>query len=63
MDAQTIVTLLGNNVFPIGMCGALFWYMVQQNEQHRTESSEMKQAIVDLQMAIVKLTDKIGGGD
>ena len=61
MDANTIMTLFGNNVFPIGMCAALFWYMVEQNKQHQAESREMRQAIDDLKIAIVQLTDKLGG--
>lgn len=61
MDVNTIMTLFGNNVFPISMCAALFWYMVEQNKQHQEESKEMRQAIDDLKLAITQLTDKIGG--
>ena len=61
MDINTIMTLFGNNVFPIGMCAALFWYMVEQNIQHQEESKEMRQAIDDLKLAITQLTDKLGG--
>lgn len=59
MTANDMMTLVSTLGFPICMCGALFWYMVKQNELHSTESKEMKQAIMDLQIAITKLTDKL----
>lgn len=64
MDANAIISLVGTLGFPIVMCGALFWYMIKQNEQHSTESHEMRDAINELKLAIVELTDKLkGGGD
>lgn len=60
MDSNAIITAISTLGFPICMCGALFWYMVQQNEQHKTESAEMREAIAKLELAITKLTDKIG---
>lgn len=55
-DATTLISSVG---FPICMCGAMFWYMIKENEAHKTESSEMKSAINALEIAITKLTDKI----
>ena len=64
MDANAIISLVGTLGFPIVMCGALFWYMIKQNEQHSTESCEMRDAINELKIAIVELTDRLrGGGD
>lgn len=64
MDANAIISLVGTLGFPIVMCGALFWYMIKQNEQHSTESNEMRDAINELKLAIVELTDRLrGGGD
>ena len=64
MDANAIISLVGTLGFPIVMCGALFWYMIKQNEQHSTESREMRDAICELKLAIVELTDRLrGGGD
>ena len=64
MDANAIISLVGTLGFPIVMCGALFWYMIKQNEQHSTESREMRDAINELKIAIVELTDRLkGGGD
>lgn len=64
MDENSIISLVGTLGFPIVMCGALFWYMIKQNEQHSTESREMRDAINELKLAIVELTDRLrGGGD
>lgn len=63
MDANAIISLIGTLGFPIVMCGALFWYMIKQNEQHSTESREMRDAINELKLAIVELTDRLRGGD
>ena len=64
MDVNAIISLVGTLGFPIVMCGALFWYMIKQNEQHSTESREMRDAINELKLAIVELTDRLrGGGD
>lgn len=63
MDANAIISLVGTLGFPIVMCGALFWYMIKQNEQHSTESREMRDAINELKIAIVELTDRLRGGD
>lgn len=56
---QEIVTAISTVGFPIVMCGALFWYMIKQNEMHQTESCEMKDAINALKIAIFQLTDRI----
>ena len=64
MDANSIISLVGTLGFPIVMCGALFWYMIKQNEQHSTESREMRDAINELKLAIIEMTDRLrGGGD
>lgn len=59
MDANAIISLVGTLGFPIVMCGALFWYMIKQNEQHSTESRDMRDAVNDLKIAIVELTDRL----
>ena len=63
MDANAIISIVGTLGFPIVMCGALFWYMIKQNEQHSTESREMRDAINELKLAIVELTDRLRGGN
>lgn len=63
MTAQDIITAISTLGFPICMCAALFWYMIDQNKRHSEESSAMKDVITDLKVAITQLTDKLGGGD
>lgn len=62
MTAQDIITAISTLGFPICMCAALFWYMIDQNKKHSEESSSMREAIIDLKIAITQLTDKLGGG-
>lgn len=62
MTAQDIITAISTLGFPICMCAALFWYMIDQNKKHSEESISMREAITDLKIAITQLTDKLGGG-
>ena len=61
MTAQDIITAISTLGFPICMCVALFWYMIDQNKKHSEESKSMREAITDLKVAITQLTDKLGG--
>lgn len=61
MNANDIMTAISTLGFPVCMCGALFWYMIKQNEYHQNESREMRDAINKLEEAIVKLTERLGG--
>ena len=61
MDYSVLTQLISSVGFPICMCGALFWYMIKQNEQHTSETNSMKEAINSLEKAIIQLCDKIGG--
>lgn len=56
---QEMVAAISTVGFPIVMCGALFWYMIKQNEMHQTENREMKDAINALKVAIIQLTERI----
>jgi len=62
MDINGITQLIGSIGFPIVACGALFWMLNRQNEIHREESAQMKEAINDLKVAILQLTNSINGG-
>lgn len=73
MEATEIINLLSGNGVAIAMCGLLFWYMIKQQENHKTEidslresqqkqTEELTKSVNALEIAIVKLTDKIDGG-
>ena len=59
MTANDIITIIQSVGFPVVMCGALFWYMINQTREHAAESKEMRAAISALNVAITKLTDKL----
>lgn len=58
-----IVTIIQTCGFPIAMCIAIFWYMMQEQEKHAEESKDIREAINELKIAITTLTDKIGGSN
>lgn len=59
MTVNDIISLIQSVGFPVVMCGALFWYMINQTKEHAAESKEMREAISALNVAITKLTDKL----
>lgn len=63
MDFNEIIQAIGSLGFPIAMCVALFWYMIQQNQAHKEEMNALKDAVNELQIAITKLSDKLGGNN
>lgn len=63
MNANDIITAVSTLGFPIVMCAALFWYMVQQNDLHRNESDNMRDTINELKVAITELTAHLKGGE
>ena len=63
MDFNEIIQAIGSLGFPIAMCVGLFWYMIQQNQAHKEEMNALKDAVNELQIAITKLSDKLGGNN
>lgn len=59
MTVNDVTTLISSVGFPICMCAAMFWYMIEQNKSHKEETDAMKNAINALEIAITKLTDSI----
>lgn len=59
MDMSNIVQLIGSLGFPIVACGALFWMLNKQQELHREEVNSIKEAIDELRVAILQLTNSI----
>lgn len=59
MDTNGIMQLIGSLGFPIVACGALFWMLNKQTEMHRQETETLKEAINELRIAILQLTNLI----
>ena len=58
MNPNDLTTLIGTVGFPIVAYGAMFWYMVKQNQSHKEEIDKMAQALNNNTIALQKLTDK-----
>ena len=72
MDAQTIIQLISSVGFPITMCGAMGWFVVDQtnkhreevsklNEQHEKEMNTVVEALNNNTVALKELSVKLGG--
>lgn len=59
MDVSAITGLISNVGFPIVAYGAMFYYMVKQDKDHKEEMSKMSEALSSNTIAIQKLTDII----
>lgn len=61
MDAPTIIQLISNLGFPIVCCGALFWKMNKQDENHKEEIGTLTSALNNNTIVLEKLCEKLGG--
>ena len=41
---ETFLNLLGNYLFPIVACAAMFWYMAQKDKDHKAELITLSEA-------------------
>ena len=56
---ENIVNIISSVGFPIAMCLLLFWYMQKETENHKAETSSLKDAINKLELAITTLINKL----
>lgn len=56
-DYSAATQLIGTVGFPIVAYGAMFWYMVKQDRDHKEEMDKMSDAIVNNTLALQKLAD------
>lgn len=59
MDYNAIMQLIGSLGFPIVACGALFWKMNKDAENHKQETDSLKQAIDNNTIIITKLYERM----
>ena len=58
MTPVDVANMIGNYGFPIVCCGAMFWYMIKKDSQHKEESENMRKAIENNTLVIQQLVDK-----
>lgn len=65
MDAEALMNAISLVGFPIVAYGAMFWYMVELNKQHKDEMDMIRQsldsntqAVIELRELVKRLTDE-----
>lgn len=59
MDTQIVLDLISNIGFPITMCGALFYYMMKQDEKHEKEIEKLSDTLNANTKALTEITTLI----
>lgn len=59
MDMNIILQAISTVGFPICACGALFWMVNKQDEQHRREVDQLRQVLEANTQALTELKDMI----
>lgn len=59
MDVNAITTIISTVGFPIAMCVYMIYAMQKINENHTTEIDNLRQAIENNTIAVVKLVEKL----
>lgn len=57
---QIIGNFISSYGFPIVACGAMFWYMNKEREDHKKEVENMTEAINNNTTALTRIMDKLG---
>ena len=59
MEFQDIITAICTVGFPIVAYGALFWYVLKKDSEHRSEVEKMTEAINNNTIALTKLIERL----
>lgn len=57
MEYNEIVGIISSVGFPIVAYGAMFWYMVKQNADHKAEMDSLRGTLENNTIALTKLAD------
>lgn len=57
MEYNEIVGIISSVGFPIVAYGAMFWYMVKQNTDHKEEMNNLRETLENNTIALTKLAD------
>ena len=60
MEFNDIITAICTVGFPIVAYGALFWYVLKKDNEHRSEVEKMTEAINNNTIALTKLIERLG---
>lgn len=63
LDANAVAQLVGSLGFPIVACGAMFWKMNKQDQDHKEEMAKVTEAVNNNTEAIIRLTEHMKGED
>ena len=59
MDVQTVTTIISTVGFPICVCLLCFWYINKMQEQHKTETDKLAEALNNNTLVMQKLIDNL----
>ena len=59
MEFNDIITAICTVGFPIVAYGALFWYVLKKDSEHRSEVEKMTEAINNNTIALTKLIERL----
>ena len=59
VEVDSIVSIISQFGFPILTCLILFWYIYNENKNHKEEMAKMSDAINNNTIALNKLIDKL----
>lgn len=61
MDANAIMTMVQTLGFPIVCCGALFWRMTKESDNHKEEMEKVTDALNNNTQALIRLEESLKG--
>lgn len=59
MDVQAITSIITNVGFPIAVCLICFWYINKMQEQHKTETDKLAEALNNNTLVMQKLINNL----
>lgn len=59
MEAEALLNAISVVGFPIVAYGAMFWYMVELNKQHKEEMNTIRQSLDANTQAVVELRELV----
>ena len=62
IDIETVISVISSVGFPIVMCGALFWKINKQDEEHKEEMAKVTEALNNNTEALRELLKTMGVG-